>query len=207
MQIRAIGFDYAGVISGRPGSEFNNDISKILQVSVQEFKTSFFKFNKLVNTAQISRKDFWQKVLAELNRQNKYEDVIAFVNGQSMHSINANMIALADRLRELGYKVGLLTNNAAEVREKFEEIGIVKHFDAIVISAEIGYCKPDRKAFEIFFEQLGAEPHEAVFIDVTEQSLINASEIGFYPILFTSYKTLVDHLKSIGVTTWIRVPE
>jgi hypothetical protein len=40
---------------------------------------------------------------------------------------------------------------------------------------------------------------ELIYIDDTERSLANVKEIGYRPILFTDYETLLHDLKSLGI--------
>jgi 2-haloacid dehalogenase len=52
--------------------------------------------------------------------------------------------------------LALVTNGIGEVqRTRIDRIGIEHHFDAIVISGEVGKAKPGTEIFDITFEQLG----------------------------------------------------
>ena len=97
------------------------------------------------------------------------------------------------------YKVGLLSNNDIAAANRFRETGLTNHFDVVVVSAEIGYSKPHTKAFEIFIERLGVVANELIYIDDTEKSLVTAKEIGYHPVLFSNYDSLLYDLKSLGV--------
>jgi putative hydrolase of the HAD superfamily len=67
-------------------------------------------------------------------------------------------------LRE-SHSLGLLTNGAACLqREKLEASGLGRHFDAVVVSADVGAAKPDALAFECALERLGADREQAVMV-------------------------------------------
>ena len=199
MSFKAIGFDYGGVIAGIPGPEFNKRVSSLLGVTQKTFHNVYFEFNHLVNNNILSWKDFWKKVTEELGVSEKYDNLIKFIEELPRHEINGKMVDLADKLRVGGYKVGLLSNNDIATANRFRETGLTNHFDVVVVSAEIGYSKPHPKAFEIFLERLGVTAAELIYIDDTERSLANAKEIGFHPIFFTDYESLLHNLKSLGI--------
>jgi len=199
MEFRAIGFDYGGVLEGKPGSEFNRKASDFLGVDIAKFRESYYKFNHLMNSGQITRDEFWQKVLFSLERKERLQEFLGTLDTWRLYEVNKDVLGLADKLRSMGYKVGILTNNTSDGATFIRGKKINEHFDVLVVSAEIGYSKPDPKAFEIFFQQLAVAPEEAIFIDDSEQSLMFAKEIGFHPILFTSYDALVKELESIGI--------
>ena len=196
---KAIGFDYGGVIAGISGPEFNRRISILLGIEQKTFQDVYFKFNYLLNNNILSRQEFWKKIAEELGVPEKYNNVIKFIEALPHHELNEQVINLVGRLRINGYKVGLLSNNDIETANKFKENGLSEHFDAVVVSAEVGYSKPHFKAFEILTERLGVKAKELIYIDDSEKSLINAEEIGFQPILFSDYESLLLNLRSLGI--------
>lgn len=60
------------------------------------------------------------------------------------------------RLRDEGYKLGIVTNGQVdEQEEKARAIGVRELVDCFVTSEEVGICKPDRRIFERAVEMLG----------------------------------------------------
>ncbi|PVH85282.1 HAD-like protein [Cadophora sp. DSE1049] len=58
-------------------------------------------------------------------------------------------LATLKRLREVGYRVGIVTNGEkGEQKEKASVIGVRELVDCLVTSEEVGVCKPDRRVFE-----------------------------------------------------------
>lgn len=199
MKFLAVGFDYGGVLAGISGSEFERRASKLLNVDTQIFKDTYFKFNHLLNNNILSTEDFWKKVTAELKSGNKYEELMKFIKGLPTHKINEQMLGLVDKIKNNGYKTGLLSNNTIEAESKVHGARLADHFDAVVVSAEIGYSKPNPKIYEIFIERLGVKAKELIYIDDTTRSLETSKGVGFYPILFKNYKSLLTRLKKIGI--------
>ena len=60
------------------------------------------------------------------------------------------------RLRDEGYKTGIVTNGqVGEQEEKASVVGVRELVDCLVTSEEVGVCKPDRRIFERAVEMLG----------------------------------------------------
>lgn len=199
MNIRAIGFDYGGVIEGSPGSIFEKGAGDILGVSRELFKKVYFENNFLVNTGKLTWDEFWKKVLIELGKTEKTSEFFEFLKNQPKLKINNDVVQLISKLKSRGYKVGILSNNSIEKAQKIRSSEIAKYFDTMVFSEEVGYMKPQLEIFEIFIKNLDIKIEELAFVDDTEQSLKTAKEIGFSPILFTGYESLVKDLQFLGI--------
>lgn len=69
------------------------------------------------------------------------------------------------QLRDAGLKVGVLSNGeGAAQRQKLDQTGLAAEFDAVAISDEIGYRKPDPAAFSTAAAMIGCEVHEVAMI-------------------------------------------
>lgn len=89
-------------------------------------------------------------------------------------------VPLLRRLRARGVRVGVLTNgNRAQQLDKLRVTGLAPLVDVVCVSEEIGCAKPDRRAFEILAERLGAEADRLGFVgDNAEQDATGARAAG-----------------------------
>ena len=63
------------------------------------------------------------------------------------------------------YKMLLVTNGIADVqRPRMEKSEIIKYFEGVVISDEIGFAKPSTEFFDVAFSQMGNPPKKDVII-------------------------------------------
>ncbi len=199
MKYQAVGFDYSGVVFGTPSTTFDSLVSNCLGVSVTEFKRSYFKFNHLFNNNLLTKQELWRKVLTELGVEDRYEDLLKLLGNLPKEKINRPLLKLIDKLRKKGYKTGLLSNNNLEAASNIKKIGVARHFDSVVVSAEIGFSKPHPRAFEIFAAKLDIPMTKLIFIDDTKNSLSTAAQIGFTPVLYKDYSTLERELTNLGI--------
>lgn len=83
------------------------------------------------------------------------------------------------------YKLALVTNfpDIPTARRVFETLGLHEFFDSIVVSAEVGYRKPNPIIFQRALEELGVKPFEAVMVgDTLEADIYGAARMGMKTI-------------------------
>ncbi|RYG26027.1 HAD family hydrolase [bacterium] len=74
-------------------------------------------------------------------------------------------LPLLDRLREEGYRMGLITNGPADIqRQEVATLGIADYFDPIYIEGEVGYGKPDSRVLKSAAEAVGEPPERILFV-------------------------------------------
>ena len=98
---------------------------------------------------------------------------------------NPIVLEAVHRLHRVGVKVGLVTNNAIEIRERWRSIlPLDELFDDVVDSSEVGIRKPDPAIYRLALERLGDIPAEsALFLDDLQQNLDAAESVGMHGIL------------------------
>lgn len=143
--------------------------------------------------------DLWKFLLQELGHTDKTEKVLEHMSKQQTHELDLNMLELVQELKSFDYKVGLLSNNTKEAGSRMRGVGLDKYFDTFLISAEIGFQKPNPKAFEVLLSELNVEPSELVFTDDSVPSLSTSEQVGYTPILFQGYEHFRQELVKLGV--------
>ncbi len=87
--------------------------------------------------------------------------------------------------------------HAAQFRRQFAET--LGHFDALVLSYEIGHIKPLAAFYLACAEAAGAPPAECVFIDDLPENVVGARAAGLVGLVFRDVPTLVADLAAMGV--------
>ena len=202
--MKAIGFDWGGVLNGKPGKYHAIAVANEVGVTREEYETAYFHHNQKVNKGEVTWEQLWELVLTELGHPNEPElvqRIIEIGKESNADNLNPDMLALVDRLRANGYKVGLLSNNSADNAALMRERGLDKRFEVLDISVETGLVKPNPEAFIHLAQGLGVDVQDLIFIDDSPKSLSTAEETGFTPILFDNYEQLVKDLQALGVKT------
>ncbi|MBU1200643.1 HAD-IA family hydrolase [Patescibacteria group bacterium] len=199
MKYKVVGFDYGGVVAGRPAGEFVESVSNHLGVSVQDFNCAYFKHNSLFNDGSLSFEEFWKKVLKDLGKVNRLQDLINYLKQLPPKEVNQAVIDLIKDLRRNGCRVGLLSNNSKKKAGQIRKKGLGNYFDVMLFSGEIGFSKPDPKTYQLFCNQFGVDPAELIFVDDVQHNLDILPDLGIHPILFTTLEDLVKELVSLRV--------
>ena len=94
-----------------------------------------------------------------------------------------------DRLKELGVKLALITNGAAEPqRAKVVRFALEHRFDHIQIEGEHGFGKPEDRAYTHAMAVLGVAPHETWMVgDNLEWEVVGPQRLGIHAIWHDGY--------------------
>jgi putative hydrolase of the HAD superfamily len=94
-----------------------------------------------------------------------------------------------DRLKDLGVKLALITNGAAEQqRAKVVRFALEHRFDHIQIEGEHGFGKPEERAYTHAMEVIGVGPHETGMVgDNLVWEIVAPQRLGIHAIWHDGY--------------------
>ena len=82
-------------------------------------------------------------------------------------------------LKSRGYNLGIIANQAIGIEQRLEAWGLLKYFDVVVSSAELGVAKPDKLIFEKALELAGCGTENSVMVgDRLDNDIIPAKALG-----------------------------
>ena len=81
-------------------------------------------------------------------------------------------------VRRRGYKLGLVSNLSRSDTLWLREFELDSHFDALVLSCEVGAAKPEPEIYRVAADRLGVAPEECVFVDDVPSYLAGAKSVG-----------------------------
>lgn len=143
------------------------------------------------NLGVISHDDFVNKIAGLSGK--------SFKEVERVMSSNVPNEPLFDYIRELKktYKIGFLSNIAADYLNRMftpEQLGL---FDATSLSFENGYVKPQPEAYEEMARRLDADASQCVMIDDQERNITGAREAGMQAILYENLDQLKTDLNKL----------
>ncbi|CAA6665161.1 unnamed protein product [Spirodela intermedia] len=125
---------------------------------------------------------FWKAVVAEATgcpSIDYFEEVYKhFANGDAWKlPLGAHETLCC--LRDAGVKLAVVSNFDTRLPKLLRDLSVANLFDAIIVSSEVGYEKPDSRIFEAALDQLGVQASEAVHVGDDEKAdKIGANAIG-----------------------------
>lgn len=111
--------------------------------------------------------------------------------------LNHELVRRIDRMRGAGLRLGLLSNFSPELRLLLAKQDLLRRFDHIAISAEIGVMKPHATAYRAILGMLEVPAHACTFIDDQATNVEAAQALGLHGIVFrdnASCLAALDHL-------------
>ena len=188
--IRAVFFDFGGVISTSPFDAFTayERRSGLPEGFIRRVNATNSDLNAWarLERSDISLEAFASAFEAEaraLGHTVDGSEVLACLAG----TIRPEMVEAVRRCRERLCTV-LVTNNfvtgpSPQTGDETPHHGaVLEHFDVVVESSRVGVRKPERRFYEIACERAGVEPHEVVMLDDLGVNLKPARAMGMTSI-------------------------
>lgn len=115
--------------------------------------------------------------------------------------LNEDLLALIGRLRERGYRTGIISNTIPGLMERLKTNvpHLLPLFDVFIGSGDVRMAKPDPAIFHHALGEMGVPAEAATFTDDVKSFAEAATSIGMRGIHFTGYQQFVADLRQLGV--------
>ena len=95
-----------------------------------------------------------------------------------------DVLPALDALLGAGIRLGVISNWSWQAPELLHDLELARHFEALVISARVGYLKPHRRIFEHALEVMKVEPARAMHVgDSIHADVEGARRAGMRAVL------------------------
>lgn len=196
-KIQGVLFDWGGVLIEDPAPGLMAFCAGKVGVPVEDYIRAHNKHAEAFQKGLIEEPAFWQQVCGDLGRlpppSLSWEEAF-----RAVYRPCDEVFALARRLRERGYRTGLLSNTEAPAMEFFLELGY-DAFDALTFSCAEGTFKPEREIYEIAAQKLGLAPARCVLIDDRLDFVEGAHHAGMQGIVYRSLVQVKQELAGLGI--------
>lgn len=182
--IKAVIFDYGGVISGSPGTHVRKDIAEAFKSSEGEVGKVIGKLIGRFRKGELSEDKFWEVMAKELDREipeHKYE--LWKNDFRKKLVIFDDMLMFVRELKAAGLKVGVISNNIMPFVEVIKERQGFSEFELVLNSCEVGLSKPDEGIYRLALAELDLSPNEVLFIDDREENIDTAKRLGMHVLI------------------------
>ena len=197
-QIKCITFDFGGVITegdiieevlGKYSMLYFKDVRKFWkEAHDSEHWSNYFK-------GKITEAEFWARSKQDFGNPDFDEIYFGDLVRDVSSGINPKMMSLVSRLKSMGYKTAILTNNGREWFEPFKPL--LKEFDPIITSYELRVKKPDEIIYQIMLEEADVKAEECVFIDDFACNTEAAQKLGIHTITFKTFEQAKTELEGL----------
>ena len=199
IDIRSLILDYGGVISYSQKQDFYDKVYKILDQKPAKLREVYYQFRHDFDSGKLSAEEYWIKIFDDLGVQ--YDNInlqtLITEDIQSWTIVNPAMNQFIIENRDKVHNLSIISNMPREFAVYLRDnYGLLKYFDEIIFSGEIGLIKPDQRIFEYTLEKRGILTNECLFVDDSKTNIAAAEKIGINTIHFTTFTQFRDELNS-----------
>ncbi|MEO3888874.1 HAD family phosphatase [Nonomuraea sp. B5E05] len=180
-------FDLYGVIARTQSPESRRRLVELAGVPEERFWEAYWACRPPYDEGQ-SGVAYWGAVAERLGT--RFPDVPALIGADlaSWSDVDESMVQVVHELADQGHRLGLLSNIIEELVPHWESRhgDWLGRFASLTFSCPIGAAKPERRAYEICAERMGATPQDILFFDDNMVNVLAAREAGMAAELFES---------------------
>jgi epoxide hydrolase-like predicted phosphatase len=198
MMIKAVIFDWGGVLIDNPVEEMITFAARTLSVGPDRLRPPYFRYKLLLQDGRISEEMFWDNICGELGVVNPRRPSLLDQSFRAAYREREDVFALVSTLHHRGYKTALLSNTEAPSVTFFHEKKYPM-FDEAVFSCMEGVSKPDLRIYGTVLDRLGAQPRTALLVDDSLENVRGAEQTGMVALLFKNTSQLRRELLALSM--------
>eukprot|EP01025_Chloroclados_australasicus_P035736 TRINITY_DN36393_c0_g1_i1.p3 TRINITY_DN36393_c0_g1~~TRINITY_DN36393_c0_g1_i1.p3 ORF type:complete len:251 (-),score=20.71 TRINITY_DN36393_c0_g1_i1:547-1260(-) len=111
--------------------------------------------------------DFWQSVVYRstgCKDPRYFKELFDYFQTSEAYRVTPGAIETMRQLKQWKVKSAIVTNNDSRVRNLLDSLALLKLFDEVIVSDEVGCKKPNPLIFEIACNALGLHPYEVLHV-------------------------------------------
>lgn len=199
-QIQGIIFDLGGVLLAPMGDIIYEKTAALLGVSQSQAREAIWVHAPALQKGDITLAEFGKRICDELNVAHPQSNALEKMWDDifSKLEVMQPVVDIACRLGER-FPLGIISNTEQAALPYLKKLPFLHCFDAVILSPEVGICKPEREIFELAAKRLNLSLNELLFIDDDPRWTEAAQRYGLKTIRFQSAKQFIAELTAMGI--------
>jgi len=203
--IKAVVFDVGGTLidpNKKVRQEMFEKVFRKYKFNVKDYKEFWLKVLEIAADANVGKiknsKTFWEAVF-EKNLDKKIVEELddAYLKPKKLYD---DVVTALEKLRKKEVLAVVSNANVYWFYPPFKKFKLEKFFDVVVVSAEVGVKKPNKKIFELALRKLKVKPHEAIYVgNDLIADVYGAKKAGLKTVLIVRKKEVLEEVEAFGV--------
>jgi HAD superfamily hydrolase (TIGR01509 family) len=149
------------------------------------------KLHREVDLGEITWEQYCRAVSSDINVP--YDEVVA---RYQEHRIKKQTIMAIQLMPEHSH---VLLSNASHMYllPIMEKLGLKTLFSNVFVSSQLGFAKPDKRAFLTVLQTMKVLPEDAVMVDDSALNVDAAREVGMRAVLFHGEQNIADEIQRL----------
>ena len=202
MSIKAVVFDYGGVISFQPEQEKMECLAAHAGAELEKFEPLLWSMRGEYDRGNISAREYYTMVLKDLgiSIDDKNLDELIRMDYDNWKNINQNTVELMEEVKRAGYKLGILSNMPHDfllwARKNVPAFSL-PHVS--IFSCEVNLIKPEEEIYRKLLFLADVKGEELVFFDDRSENITSAEQLGIKALLWKDPENARRELIDLGV--------
>jgi putative hydrolase of the HAD superfamily len=151
--------------------------------------------------------DFFARFLSGADARRLALALLDVLSSPSGYVFFDETVETLTRLRDDGFRLGIISNWEAWLPTLLNETGIASFFEAVVVSGICGCEKPDPRIFTLALEEGRYRPEEVVYVgDRPAHDVAPARQAGITPILLDRDNRYPDYIGPHRIVSLCHLP-
>jgi putative hydrolase of the HAD superfamily len=201
-QIKAVIFDYGGVLCKLPTEAQVQAAADLCRLSQPDFLKHFWHYRLAYDRGDLDSPLYWKSIAksAGMTFAPELVDQLMVMDTHFWLVLDEPMLEWNRALRKAGFKTAILSNMPDILGIHLRQhSNLFNQFDAVTLSYEIRSAKPESKIYRRCLAQLGLKAGNVLFLDDKTTNVHAAQAVGLHALLYKSRADLAGRELSYGL--------
>lgn len=178
MHIEAVLFDIGGVLLTLGEATYRQQLAA--RIGLPNVPPCYDEMVIPLQRGELAETQFWSELAGRPVEETLFDDAWL----AHFQPIPA-MLNLAAQLRELGIRIGVLSNTQKSHVRLMHTMGFLNIFDPVIMSCEVGMRKPEPAIYQYALDQFNLPASKVAYVDDHPAYIAAARALGLQVILHT----------------------
>jgi putative hydrolase of the HAD superfamily len=194
MPVRAVIFDFGGVLCFHPSEDRFARIANLLGLSTTDFLRIFWKHRIEYDAGRVTARTYWTQIAQAAGKP--IDDALLLTllkcEVELWNNYDQRIMGWAAHLQSSGIRTAILSNLPRVLGNALRATpGFLDPFDHVTFSYELKIVKPDAAIYHDAVRGAGVPPSEALFLDDKVANVEGARAVGLHAEIYTTWESFV----------------
>ena len=195
MSVRAVIFDFGGVLCFHPPEEKFARIAEVFGIPVSRLFEIFWANRADYDAGALDQRAYWSRVAQQAGAS--FDEaklpLLARLEVELWNAFDERVLGWASHLQAMGFGTAILSNLPETLGHELRVVpGFLDPFDHVTFSYELRVVKPDPAIYRDAIQGLRVEPGEALFLDDKLENVEGALAVGLQAELYSTWEEFLE---------------
>lgn len=193
MAVRAVIFDFGGVLCFHPPEERFEPIARVFHIPTAQMIRLFWATRVDYDAGRVDPRAYWSRIagLAGVAFDERQLPRLVRLEVELWNAFDERMLGWAAHLQAHGFGTAILSNLPLPLGEELRRTpGFLHPFDHVTFSYELGAVKPQPEIYRDAIGKLNIAPEDTLFLDDRLDNVEGARAVGLRAEVYSGWEDL-----------------